>query len=187
MKIGTEDRRKVAAAVALVVFAVLLVGRWIFGSESSASASTDTRRTDVAAVAKPSIGKAARRIDTLDPTLRLAQLESTENEGYEGSGRNIFQSYGEDTLAKKTPAPRPEPSPDSSPAIAMPTIPLKFFGLASVSNAARRACLTVDGEVFIGGEGDIVDRRYKIVRIDANAVDVEDLIRGGEYTLRLRP
>lgn len=187
MKIGTQDRRKVAAACVLVALAVLLIGRWILGSESSASASTDTRQTSLTPLVKPSTAKSAKRVDTLDPTLHFAQLELAENERYEGSGRNIFRSYGEGTPVSKTPAPRPEPPPDLSHRVAAPTIRLRFFGLASISAAVRKACLTQDGEVFIAGEGDIVDRRYKIVRIGMDAVDVEDLIGGGEYTLRSQP
>jgi len=40
--------------------------------------------------------------------------------------------------------------------------------------------------VFIGGEGDLVDRRYKILRIGTNTVDIQDLLGNNQYTLKLQ-
>jgi hypothetical protein len=49
----------------------------------------------------------------------------------------------------------------------------------------RKVFLFQDGEIFVASEGDIVDRRYRIVRIDSESVDVEDLIENLRRTLLL--
>ena len=42
--------------------------------------------------------------------------------------------------------------------------------------------LSQDGDVFVGSEGDIVNRRYKIVRIAPASVDLEDLLENSQHT-----
>ena len=44
-----------------------------------------------------------------------------------------------------------------------------------------------DPPLFVDGEpGDIIDRRYKILRIAPNSVDIEDLLEKTEHRLTLR-
>ena len=64
-------------------------------------------------------------------------------------------------------------------------IRLKFFGFASSADVKRKVFLSQDGEIFVASEGDIVDRRYRIVRIDSESVDIEDLIDNLRHTLSL--
>jgi len=40
-------------------------------------------------------------------------------------------------------------------------------------------------DIFVAKEGDIVDRRYRIVKINANSVDVEDVLTNNRQTLPL--
>ncbi len=40
-------------------------------------------------------------------------------------------------------------------------------------------------DVFIAQEGDIVNRRYKVIHIGANSVEVEDLINNRRQSLPL--
>jgi hypothetical protein len=41
------------------------------------------------------------------------------------------------------------------------------------------------GDVFVAREGDVVDRRYKIVRIQPNTVEVEDVLTNNRQNLPL--
>ena len=34
-------------------------------------------------------------------------------------------------------------------------------------------------DVFVAGEGEIVDRRYKVIRITATSVDIQDMVYSG--------
>lgn len=190
MKVGAENRRKVATACGLSVIALLLVGHWIFGSQSSAFAHEAGSLMNPATPTHPLAKTKTKRhnSDSLDPTLRLSQLEVTEHEVYEGTGRNIFQSLDEDQPVKAGPAPKPLSTPPSTivVAAAAPPLGLKFFGVATASGSPRKVCLTQDGDVFIGSEGDIIDRRYKILHITTNDVEIEDLLESKQYTLALQ-
>jgi len=75
-----------------------------------------------------------------------------------------------------TPPPGPPPPPP---------IDLKFFGTATSADGHRQAFLLKGEDVFLASDGDIVQRRYKIVTISANWVLVEDLANNNQQTLPL--
>jgi hypothetical protein len=116
--------------------------------------------------------------------LRLDLLASVEQTQYEGSGRNIFTSEP-DPVAIQTPAgtgatdvaKTPIYTPPSIPAA--PQIPLKFFGFANKAGEPKRVFLIQGEEVFVAGEGEIVNRRYKVVRISPTSVEMQDMVYSG--------
>ena len=116
-------------------------------------------------------------LDDLDPTLRLDLLESSRAVRYEGRRRNIFQFY---TPPPPPPAPKPAAPPtpvvQAPPAVPPPPpIPLKYYGLAQAPGTSqKKAFLTNGQEIFIAGEGQVVDRFYKIARIGPTNIEVED-------------
>jgi hypothetical protein len=57
-----------------------------------------------------------------------------------------------------------------------PPIPLKFYGFASRKDGNKRIFLSKGEDIFVAKEGDIVDRRYKIVHIGTNSVEVQDVL-----------
>jgi hypothetical protein len=112
---------------------------------------------------------------TLDPTLRFDLLKSSEDVTYKGTGRDIFRSQ-----AEEPPVPKPLP-PDKQPDVVQtppppPPIPLKFYGFASRKDGNKRIFLSKGEDIFVAKEGDIVDRRYKIVHIGTNSVEVQDVL-----------
>ena len=60
-----------------------------------------------------------------------------------------------------------------------PPIPLKFFGFANQPGEPKKVFLSKGDDVFIAGEGEIVDRRYKVVRISATSVEIQDVVVSG--------
>jgi len=65
-------------------------------------------------------------------------------------------------------------------------IPLKFYGWASKPGEPRSVFLSSGGgDVFVAKEGEIVNRRYKIVRIQPNTVEVEDMLTNNHQNLPL--
>ncbi|NYF88955.1 hypothetical protein RBB79_05380 [Tunturiibacter empetritectus] len=152
-----------------------------------------------AAVALPSgniAGAAAKKLGTtsaqLDPTLRMDAMLVTESLVYSGSGRNIFSANSApveipkpiaSVRAVKAPPPGPPPPPPGPPP--PPPIDLKFFGTATAANGTRRAFLLHGEDVFLASDGDIVQRRYKVVTISANSVVVEDMANNNTQTLPL--
>jgi hypothetical protein len=201
VKAGTENRTKVIAAIALGAVAVLVLvwqfAGWFGGSSSSAAApvSTDSAEFGKAVTAAPrnpgrvrNSGTKQNGAKSLDPTLRLDLLKSSEDTKYEGAGRNIFKLFVE--IPKPiTPPVTPQgdyakaaPPPPAPP----PPIPLTFYGFATPSGGTKRIFLVSHGEdVFIAKEGDIVDRRYKVVRISQNAVEILDVLSNNRQSIPL--
>jgi hypothetical protein len=68
-----------------------------------------------------------------------------------------------------------------------PPIPLKFYGYIGPSNQPVRRAFFIEGEdIHVVSEGEVVKRRYKIVRIGVNSVVVEDTENpGNQQTLPL--
>ena len=68
-----------------------------------------------------------------------------------------------------------------------PPINLKFFGFANKPGEAKKIFLSQGEDVFIAGEGDIVDRRYKILHITPVSVEVEDVLNNNRQSIPLDP
>jgi hypothetical protein len=64
---------------------------------------------------------------------------------------------------------------------------LKFFGFANRSGEAKKIFLSDGDEVFVAKEGDIVNRRYKIVQISNTSVLVEDVLNNNRQPVPLTP
>ena len=184
MKVPVKDRPKLVVACGLMAVALVLTGRWVIGLDPSgaavfemvAPAGESAAVTHSKAVRRGSgAGKKADGFRSLDPGLRMGDLLATEALQYEGSGRDIFRVFVE-IPPVKTPPEREERRPDPpKKASSLPTIPLKFFGF-TWGHGARKIFLSKDEDVFIASEGDIVDRRYRIVRIAPSSVEVEDML-----------
>jgi hypothetical protein len=142
------------------------------------------------------VGAAAKKLGTtsaqLDPTLRMGPMLVTESLVYSGSGRNIFSAKSAPVDIPKPVAavrpvkaapPGPPPPPPGPPP--PPPIDLKFFGTATAANGTRRAFLLHGEDVFLASDGDIVQRRYKVVTISANSVLVEDMTNNNKQSLPL--
>ena len=191
MKVGTENRRNTILAAVLGVVAVIAVAyQFIPSSSTIASTGTSTSPTSpisaiTHAMARHGAGSSKKEHapQSLDPTLHLQQLVATEQIKYEGSGRNIFVSQAEVEIPKPL-APGAvgpnDPKPYQVPAVtAQAPIPLKFFGFANQPGEAKKVFLSKGEDVFIAGEGEIVDRRYKVVRISATSVEIQDVVGSG--------
>jgi hypothetical protein len=180
VKIGTENRTKTIIALALLVVAVVLVARAFRGGEDEPSPAATAPRAALGSTGQPAPGatKTTRKphpllAQTLDPTLRFDLLKSSEDVTYKGSGRDIFRSQAEEP-------PMPKPVEPAMPAVQVPPppppIPLKFYGFASRKDGNKRIFLQQGEDIFVAKEGDIVNRRYKILHIGANSVDVQDVL-----------
>lgn len=200
MQLGAENRKKVIAAVALIVVAVVLMatrfsGYLGFGSSSAAmpAVATNTtnsapdrplRRTDK--TDKNTRGKQSTT-QSLDPTLRTDLLKISEGTKYEGTGRNIFKVFVEIPHVVRNPVIPPDQAQASEPPQPPPPPPINitFYGFATPQGGAKRIFLAQGEDVFIAREGDIVDRRYKIVRISATAVEILDVLSNNRQSIPL--
>jgi hypothetical protein len=187
MKLGTEDKKKTAIAAVLLAVAIFFLVRAFRGGEENSAPDAALRPAPTAQNGNTqTTRKAAHPLlaQTLDPTLRFDLLKSSEDVTYKGSGRDIFRSQPE-----PPPIPKPQPmdvKPTPPPPPPPPPIDLKFYGFASRKDGYKRIFLSKGEDIFIAKEGDIVDRRYKIVRIGQNSVDVEDVLTNNRQTLPLQ-
>jgi len=148
----------------------------------------------VAVAPRSSTGAAAKNLGTtsaqLDPTLRMEAMLVTESLAYSGSGRNIFSASSVPIdipkpiapVRPKGPPPPPPPPPGPPPP---PPIDLKFFGTTTGADGKREAFLLHGDDVFLASDGDIVQRKYKVVSIAANSILVEDKANNNRQTLPL--
>jgi len=138
---------------------------------------------------KPSFKASGIDPSNIDPTLHLNLLAKLQGVQVEAGARSLFEIGKEppaevkpgaepDKIAvvqpfvgPKPPPPPPPPPPDPK----APPIPLKFYGFVNPSKATNKRAFFLDGEdIIIAGEGDMVKKRYKIVRIGVNSAVVED-------------
>lgn len=191
LRMGSEDKKKVAIASILGLVVLFLGGRMLMENFSSpdvaaitpAIVTTQQPATISGARSAPKVATA-----NLDPTLHPEWMTATESMTYTGHGRNIFSLVSappeiEQPKASARPmkvvnaGPPPPPPP--------PVIDLKFFGFSSEKSGAKKAFLLRGEDVFIAAEGDVVDRRYKVVKILPFSVQVEDLPYKNTQTLPL--
>jgi hypothetical protein len=193
VELGLENKKKATWAAVLGVLAVVAFAYEFIpmftessapASNAQAAAPTVAPRAQKHVATKP--GKKAKP-ENLDPTLRLDLLAASEKTEYQGNGRNIFVSSAEDVVIPKPIAPpNSDGNTGQAPSIYQtptppqaPPIPLKFYGFASSPGEPKRIFLKLGEDVFVAGEGEIVDRRYKVIRISATSVEIQDVVNSG--------
>jgi hypothetical protein len=194
MKMGAEDKKKLRILVGVGVLAlgaVVYMYTQLSTPDAPRPATTTVTapavRTQPKAGVAKNVGTAATR---LDPTLHMKAMLVTESLVYSGSGRNIFSANSAPVviIPKAIASARPKgpivPTGPIGPP-PPPPIDLKFFGTATSSKGVRRAFLLHGEDVFLASPGDIVQRRYKVGTISANAIVVEDLTDNNTQTLPL--
>lgn len=160
--------------------------------------------------------KTEERVDpsTVDPKLRLDLLAKVQSVEVGAAERNLFQ-FGPAEVPKtdpiipkvvpgkggKTPnaeAAAPQPPPGPPPAPPPPPIPLKYYGYTAQRADGRKRAFFTEGnctdpnatscDIFVAAEGELVKRRYKVVRIGINSVELEDTqFNNNKQTLPLAP
>ncbi|MBC7928802.1 MAG: hypothetical protein H7039_24425 [Bryobacteraceae bacterium] len=159
--------------------------------ESAAARSRSRTTSEFRPSFREPKGQEARDPMSIDPTLRLDLLAKLQTVEVSGSRRSLFDF-------SQPPPPKPDPvkvaigkpvpspivpiTPDVPPAELKPTkpqpppVPLKFYGYVNPAGRAQKRAFFVEGEeIHIVREGELVKRRYKIVRIGVNSVIVEDI------------
>lgn len=108
------------------------------------------------------------------PDLKLEDLTARRPEP-EGTGRNLFR---EKPKAPPAPPPRvvqapakPDPNAPPPPPPPPPPITLKFIGVVQAKGGT--VAVFSDGrDVFYGREGELIEGRYRIIRIGVESVEL---------------
>ena len=193
MKLGTENRKQVIALAVLGTLAVLaLLHEYWPSSSTSSPSSTQTSSASAAKVTRRTkSGKVITIVEPrLDPTLDVSLLKQSEEIKYAGNGRNIFVAGSVATIPKPirngTDTGLQQASLHTPPPVQpAPPITLKFFGFENEPGEPRRAFLSQGEDVFIAGEGEIVNRRYRVLRIGPNSVEMEDVLYNNRQNIPL--
>lgn len=192
MKLGTENRTKVIVLAVLGGIALLMVGSQFWPSSTTTATApvpTTTAGPARTATRRTASGKTVQIVEPrLDPTLDMKLLAQSEDIKYAGNGRNIFiagsvatlpVAKGNGTTDQNAGMHMPPPIPPPPP------ITLKFFGFANKPGEAKRVFLSQGEDVWIAGEGDVVNRRYRVLRISPNAVEMEDVLNNNRQSIPL--
>jgi hypothetical protein len=155
----------------------------------------DTEPGDTtAALARRGAGPAAAAGVVPVADVKLELLQRTPP-GIEEAQRNLFRF-----LARPAPPapPRPRAQPTAPAPVAPPVtvpsgppppppIPMRFIGLVDAPTQGGRVAILSDGRgnVFYGKEGDIIEGRYKVLKVSPDAAELTYLDGRGRQTIRL--
>jgi hypothetical protein len=193
VKLGTENRKELIALAVLGSLALLLVAYEFWPASSAPAAATQASSTGPGrpATRRTKSGKVISVVEPrLDPTLELNLLKQSEEIKYAGNGRNIFVAGSVATIERPKASGVTDPNRQAQlfqhPQIqAPPPIMLKFFGFTNEPGEPRKVFLSQGEDVFIAGEGEIVNRRYRVLRIGPNSVEMEDVLYNNRQSIPL--
>ena len=189
---NADQKKRAGVLAALVVVLTAAVAWQLWPSAPVPAASAAPPRPAVAGGAKP----ATTPVDPAGLDVRLGQLQASRHEPGEG-GRDPFR------FQPKPPPPPPPPPPPTRPGPGAgqdpsavdpsqpppppppPPITLKFIGVVTREAKTKIAVLSDGRFVFHGREGDIIEGRYRVVRIGEESVQLEYADGRGRQTIRL--
>jgi hypothetical protein len=208
IKVGTEDKKKVYLAGGLGLVMLILLVRFLwqtFGPSPTPEPAPAAPSVVTAPrpATTPSGGETAQEstagayahpaakiggLAALDPTLHPEIMRQAESLEYTGTGRNIFSQFSAPPAIPKPIAPIRQANVNTGPPPPPPPPPitLGFYGYAAEKTGQKQVFLLHGDDIFIASEGDVVDRRYRVVKIGIASVQVEDIPYHNTQTLPLR-
>lgn len=171
-------------AFGLAVVAFIVVRLQEAGSPAGSAAAASNQ---------PGAAPAAAQTSVAD--VKLEALQDTTQELGE-SQRNPFRFQSRRAPAApavpRPSAPPPPPPVSTGPSVqagppAPPPIPLRYIGVVEAPSQAGRIAMLSDGRgnVFHGREGDIIEGRYRILRVGPESAELAYLDGRGRQTIRL--
>ncbi len=122
-----------------------------------------------------------------DPWRRSLFVKARKTE-YKSSGRNIFIREIPRPPQPKIPVADPK-IPIVPPTPVTPTVtplPVKFFGYGTIPNGTARVAFFTDGEdVYVVAEGEVLLKRFRILRIGNANLEYEEVSSGLRGTANL--
>jgi len=178
--------RLIVLAGLLVVLAIVVLVQLRSSPAAPSSAGPQTAPQSRVGRASP-----AASGEEVAPLVRLQALRARRPEP-DTSQRNPFRLQPQ----APPPAPAPPPGPgagglsvpgDLPPAPPPPPpILLKFIGVVEGGGRTGRIAVLSDGrDVFYGRDGDVVDGRYRIIRIGVESIEMSYVDGRGRQTIRL--
>ena len=185
------DRRRLLL-IGMLVLLLAVVGWTYFGSGNAPAPAPAAAGGSAAGRRQNQAAKGADPLPEAE-AVRLSSLSQSRDEPSSAT-RNPFkyqrEASGGKGTTEKPPVFQPvQPSEVTAPAgpAPPPPIPLKFIGVLEKTDGNRWAVLSVgEGRAPLHGkEGDIIDGRYRILKIGNESIDLAYLDGRGRQTIRL--
>jgi hypothetical protein len=190
----TEQRRQLLLLGVLVVVALVV---WYTTSPDDAATEAAATASNPAVTPKPvapagGAGKRGKGTDSgneLPEPVRLADLEPVPEQS--SASRNPF-GFGVPPAPPPPPPqpqapPPPPPPPPAPPAVPpLPPIPVKFLGFVEdPARPGKVVALGINGGTMLAREGDLVDGRYRLVKVGLESIVMAYPDGRGQQTIRL--
>jgi hypothetical protein len=197
---ATERRRQLILAALVVVLLGVIYRLWTAttpapiaasnqsaGNTAATRSQTPARTGRGAGTAGPTDPKGIQAPDVHLEALNAERLQPT-------SERNLFRFRpkappppppGPPPPPAPPPGPPPPPPPPPGPP-APPPITLRFIGILDVPGRGQKIAALSDGRnTFHGVEGDIIEGRYRILKIGVESIEIAYVDGRGRQTIRL--
>lgn len=180
---GPERRRQISRLVVLALLLVVVV--WLWTPTGTPASSSNQPVTPAAGPAGQLPQPEALRLNTLQSAADLPPVE--RNPFVFGMREPAPSAPGTSFLTTPQPLAPPVPAPPPVPQ-GPPAIPLRLTGM-TVTEAGGRTLVTLKdpatNALYQAHEGDIVDGRYRVVKVGVTSVVVSYLDGSGIRTLPL--
>jgi hypothetical protein len=191
-----ETRRQIVLGAVVLVLAVAIYRVW---PDSTSKESQGAAPPPTSAAAPSSAAAAPRGRTTASapaapgtsaPDVHLTALSSARPKPAAGE-RDLFRyrarvSPAAAAQARLAAVPPPVVPTGPPPPPPLPPIAFKFIGVVEATEQAARIAVLSDGKnVFHGREGDIIEGRFRILRIGAESLEMAYLDGRGRQTIRL--
>jgi len=174
-----KQKRQIGILV-ILLGAAAIVWAWNFHDKRVVTADASSNLQDVPPI-----------IQVPNPHIRMEEIDRARSAEYKGSGRDPFSPAAAPVApAAKGQAPKenkflnydqPQPQPPAPPP-PPPVIPpnVKFYGYGSggTNGPSRRAFFYDGDEVHILGEGDVLLKRFRIIRIGNDHIEFAEISTG---------
>jgi hypothetical protein len=185
---ATERGRQLMLGAVVVVLAIVIYRMW--PSTSAAEVPSSNSNRGGGATARQQRSPAAPAA----PGVNLEAL-NREHPRPEAGERNLFRFR-----PKPPPPPPPAPPPPTQPVMPVnpgptgpppppqvPPITLKFIGLMEAPTQKQKIAVLSDGRnaPFLGKEGDIIEGRFRILKIGVESIELAYVDGRGRQTIRL--
>jgi hypothetical protein len=188
---ASEARRQVGLLAALLVVLAGVLAWQFWPTAGTAGPATAAQRTPASRPGAATSGLA----EVQPPEVRLSALEQAPPSP-NAAARNPFRfraapapdaqvGNGRRPPAGPVAPPPGESGPPPGPP-PPPPIPYKFVGTLSSPSTKGRVAVLSDGKfVYYGREGDIIEGRYRLVKIGEESLQIEYADGRGRQTLRM--
>ncbi len=175
---GPARTRQLAILGALLIVAGYVASRLLSSAPASPAAGASNPQTRPASAAPQIAMPQPLALDRLEPT---SEPPTTTRNPF------AFGARPQPPAPARVYAPPASPRAASPPAPVVPPITLKFIGRAVLPDSQVVAMLSDGhGNVLEGVQGQILDGRYRIVRIGEESLVIEYVDGTGRVTLPLR-